>query len=86
MSAVSPHRPPSLGVLIGAIKDCADRLGQAAELHKQTRQRLEQVEELSGDEIREVRRSLWQPRLQNNNNLGFTMMLPIKCPHHDAIQ
>ena len=55
LSTVTPYRPPSLGILVAAIKECSEKLGQAVEMHKQTSEKLQNVGELTGEELREVR-------------------------------
>ncbi|EDO29100.1 predicted protein, partial [Nematostella vectensis] len=54
-AAAHTHRPPSLGVLVTVIKGCADQMGRAVDVYKQTSLKQQNMAELTGEELRELK-------------------------------
>ena len=53
-SMVSSYRPVSLGLPVTFMKKCSDQILQTAELYTQARLKLQNLTELTSEELREV--------------------------------
>ena len=53
-STAMSSRPPGLGVLVSVIKDCTEQIVKAIDIHRQMSSKLQNLPELSSEEIREV--------------------------------
>ena len=53
-SMASPYRPVSLGLPVTFMKKCSDQILQTAELYTQVRLKLQNLTELTSEELREV--------------------------------
>ena len=51
---MSSYRPVSLGLPVTFMKKCSDQMVQTAELYSQARLKLQNLAELTSDELREV--------------------------------
>ncbi|XP_048578619.1 nuclear pore complex protein Nup205 isoform X2 [Nematostella vectensis] len=78
-AAVHTHRPPSLGVLVTVIKGCADQMGRAVDVYKQTSLKQQNMAELTGEELRELSQLQATAAPTDKMSTGQRQQLAYKC-------